>query len=125
MREIAMSSIRTAMSLAAQQRGGIRMRKQIIGLMAAAAFGFVGIADGLAISNQQDGDGPVSGDGPVPGDKPEQEKPKPYDQCSIAFKGCLDRCGRVFEGDRIDACKRRCDNVFIACEPSGQVPRAH
>jgi hypothetical protein len=101
------------------------MRKLIIGLLAAAAFGFVGIADGLAISNQQNGDGPVAGDGPVPGDKPEEEKPRPYDQCSIAFKSCLDRCGRVYSGDRVEPCRRRCDNVFIACEPSGQVPRAH
>jgi hypothetical protein len=95
----------------------MRMRNLIIGLMAAAAFGFVGIADGLAISNQQNGDEPVSVE------KPEAEKPQ-Y-PCSTAHKKCLDRCGRVYSGDRIEPCKKRCDNDFVACGPTGNVPRLH
>jgi hypothetical protein len=95
------------------------MRKLIIVLIASAALGFVGIADGLAISNQQ------NGDAPVPRDKPKVQQ-KAADPCSQAAKACWDRCGRVFsEPDRVNACKTRCDNDFVACRPSGNVPRAH
>ena len=92
------------------------MRKLIIGLMAATAFGFVNIADGLAISNQQ------NGDAPAPREKPKVQQ-KAADPCSQAAKACWDRCA----GDwphRHDACKRGCDNKFMACT-SGNVPRTH
>ena len=96
------------------------MRKLVIALTAAAAFGFVGIDDGLAVSNQQ------NGDAPVPRDKPKVEQ-KAADPCTRAAKACWDRCGRVFSGapDRVNACKTRCDNDYAACRPSGQVPRSH
>ena len=67
------------------------MRKLIIGLMAATAFGFVNIADGLAISNQQ------NGDAPAPREKPKVQQ-KAADPCSQAAKACWDRCAGDWHG---------------------------
>ena len=37
-------------------------------------------------------------------------------QCDRTVNNCYARCDRVFERPpRIEACKRRCDNTYVAC----------
>ena len=37
-------------------------------------------------------------------------------KCDRMVNGCYARCDRVFERPpRIEACKRRCDNTYVAC----------